>query len=228
MKLTRLLIPCIVAALLVASISSLVNAQSVQTVTSTQDCGDAAVVNAEGINMFAYDVIQNVEMDGVNGCAGWISGRTYHCNWTIRLDYINPAFINGSSYILFYLPSPMGSQPIDRPVVTNVTAQPVKSQVQLNSAEKTGILSATFIPENDSVYFDLWLRFAVYINGVNCTSGLQTGCRQDPTISTEVFSSADAMMLAFVPEFPFAPMVLGLLATVSVFLLVVKRRKLIH
>ena len=197
------------------------------TIVSTGDCGDAAVINPEGTNMFAYDVVQNVETESVNGCLGWISSRTYHCNWTIRLDYINPAFIKGSSYILFYLPAPLGAFPIDRPIVTNVTAQPVKNQVQLSSAEKTGVLSANFTPENvSSVYLTLWLRFVVYINGINSTADLRTGHRQDPIISLEVFSSADKMALAFVPEVPSAPIILGLLAAVSVFLIVVKRRKL--
>jgi hypothetical protein len=77
---------------------------------------------------------------------GWSSGNTYQVNWTIRLDYVNQDILNGSSYILFYLPSPIDTNP-------NVTTKAITNQTQLSLTQKTGILSATFTPENTTGYY---------------------------------------------------------------------------
>ena len=93
----------IILLLVTLASAAVTNAQTPQTKINTRDFGDTAVLNPAGTNIFAYKVVQSVQTEkGGN----WISGKTYQCNWTIQLDYVNQEFINDSNYILFYLPTP--------------------------------------------------------------------------------------------------------------------------
>ncbi len=199
------------------------NAQSSPTQVVSRDFGDIAVLNSEGTNIFAFDVIRSVETE-VDG--NWVSGNTYNCNWTIRLDYINQGFINGSSYILFYFPTPLDNDPDYMPINTNVTVKALNNQTQLSLTQKNGTLSATFTPQNtDGYFFGFNLRFVVYINGVNSTAGLGTGSCPSFGFSTEVHSTAEELVSA--PEFSSTALILVLIALVSVGVLVVKQRRLV-
>ena len=201
------------------------NGQSPQTQIIPRDFGDTAVLNAEGINMFAYSVNQSLEQEYPGG---WINGNIYECNWTVSLDYVNQDFINGSSYILFYLPTPIDTDPLYMPINTNVTAQGAINQIQLNQTQKTGILSATFKPENtDGYYFGLNLRLAVYINGVNSSADLSKGAGENPGFSTEVYNSTQDLETAYAPEFPSIAIGIFLMVMVSISVLVVRKQKLL-
>ena len=187
-----------------------------QTQTLTHDFGETAVVNSAGTNVFAYDVSQTAQCE-LSG--GWICGNTYQFNWTIRLDYVNQDFINGSSYILFYLPSPTDTD-------SNVTAQFIANQTQLSLTQKTGTLSATFKPENATGYgYSLNLPFAVYINGVNATYNLRPYTSQDVGFSTDILSNTKTSEVVQTPEFPSLPLIIGLFAAVSVGVLIIARTR---
>lgn len=202
---------------------SVTDAQSPQNEIRTCDYGDTAVLNPAGTNIFAYKVVQSWETEKGGG---WISGETYQCNWTIKLDYVNQDFINGTSYIMFYLPTPLGTNLDYIPLNPNVATQAINNQTQLSNTQKAGTLTAIFTPENTTSFtFGLGLQFAVYINGVNSTDDLKTGACQSPFFSTEVYSSTEALEVAQAPEFPSAIAILMLLAATSVGLLMVKRRR---
>jgi hypothetical protein len=210
------------------------NAQTPQANIYTHDFGDTAVLNSEGTNIFAYKVIQSEQTENY-GC--WINGETYQCNWTIRLDYVNQEVINGSSYILFYLPTPLDKDPLYMPLNPNVTAQPVINQIQLSLTQKNGTLSAVFKPENTTGYFfGLNLRFAVYINGVNSTANLSKGACQEPGFSHTVYNSLEEMEIVMAStaavteppvdsEFPYTVLILAVFAAILISTLVARKRR---
>jgi hypothetical protein len=233
MKTTRILASILVVVLLVISESTIiVHAQSVQKQTFfTDDYGDTAEINSAGTNVFAYDLSQSLQNEP-NG--GWISGDTYQVNWTIRLDYIDQDIINGSSYVLFYLPSPLDTN-------SNVVTQVITNQTQLSLTQKTGTLSATFKPENATgYYFSLNLRFAVYINGVIAPYHLRTDASQNADISTVIsqnteispntLSNENPLEVAQAPEIPSLAVVTTLLIAVTVFsvVLLMVRKRIVH
>jgi len=191
-----------------------------QTQMLTHDFGETAIVNSIGTNVFAYSVSQIVECEP-NG--GWICGNTYRVNWTVRLDYVNEAFINGSSYILFYLPTPSDTD-------SNVTVQFIENQTQLNLIEKTGTLSATFKPQNGTGYgYSFNLPFAVYINGVNATANFKPYISQEVGFSTDLLplNNAQRSEVTKTPEFPLS-MIIALFSISAVLValfIVVKVRK---
>lgn len=185
-----------------------------QTQMLTRDFGETAIVNSAGTNVFAYDVSQTAQCEP-NG--GWIWGNTYQVNWTVRLDYVNEDCINGSSYILFYLPTPTDTD-------SNVMTQFITNQTQLSLSQKTGILSATFTPQNGTGYgYSLNLPFAVYINSVNATDNLRPYTSQDVGFSTDLLNNAHTSEVVQTPEFPSLFLIIALFAAVSVALLFVVR-----
>ncbi len=229
MKTTNVIVFLFVIVLLVISgNAAMVQTQSSQTQILTHDFGDNAEINSADTNVFAYDVSQSLENEP-NG--GWVSDNIYQVNWTIRLDYINQDIINGSSYILFFLPSPLDTN-------SNVATQAITNQTQLNLTQKTGTLCVTFKPENITGYFfSLNLRFAVYINGVIATNHLRTDASQNAGFSTEIsqntefspntLSNENSLEVAQAPEIPSLAVVTTLLIAVfviSLVLLMVRKR----
>jgi hypothetical protein len=181
------------------------------------DFGDTAEINSSGTNVFAYDIGQNMQTEP-NG--GWITGNTYQVNWTIRLDYVNQDIVNGNSYILFYLPSPLSTEPA---CVTQI----VINQTQLSLTQKTGTLSAAFTAGNATGYFfGLNLKCALYVNGVIYNGTLRTDVPQDATFSTDVLNNEAPSQTTAAPEFPSMLIVLIVIAlSLSVAIAVIRRNR---
>ena len=181
------------------------------------DFGDTAEINSSGTNVFAYDISQNMQTEP-NG--GWITGNTYQVNWTIRLDYVNQDIVNGNSYILFYLPSPLNTEPV---CVTQI----VINQTRLSLTQETGTLSATFTAGNATGYFfGLNIKCALYVNGVIYNDTLRTDVPQDATFSIDVLNNETSSQSTSAPEFPsllLVPIVIAL--SLSVAIAVIRRNR---
>ncbi len=232
MKTSNLFAITLIIALVTLGSAVFVHGQTAQKQTFTQDFGDCAYVNSAGTNVFAYDIIQSYQTEPNGG--GWISGQSYQANWTIRLDYVNQTIINGSSYIVFYLPQLNGSY-IERGfppenVSQDVPVEASTNQTQLSLEQKTRTLSATFEVENNSegFYQNINFPFRVYSNGEIIYSGTTT--THDCDISSEIINSqspASNHQFSDAPEFP-SLVVLAVFLVLSLFAvttLAIRKRK---
>jgi hypothetical protein len=232
MKASSLLAITLIMALIILGSAILVRGQTTQKETFTQDFGDCAYVNSAGTNVFAYDIIQSYQTEPNGG--GWISGSSYQANWTIRLDYVNQSIVNGSSYIVFYLPQLNGSY-IERGFPPENVSQEVpvvasNSQTQLSLEQKTGMFSATFEVENNSegFYQNFNFPFRVYSNGEIIYSGTTN---QDCDISSQIMNSqspASNHQFSDAPEFPSSLIILSLLLSVFFVAAILRHRKFMN
>ena len=157
----------------------LVNAQ---TQITTCDQGDFRQTDPKGNLIFAYDVQESFETEPLGG---WINGNTYHLNWTIRLDYINPVFLNDSNYFIqFSLPKQIDNCP-------GLQIQADNNQTLLNAAHKAGTLNATYKPSNLTSYYSVVkIPFTVLINGAMLQNDWSTGIwQQESGFSTNVMNN---------------------------------------
>ncbi len=126
-----------------------------QTEFFTSDKGDRAHLTADGKSVFACGATINIETEQGGG---WLPDRTYLVNWTLRLDYVNRQFLNGSNFYIQF------SWPSLEQLTPTIPAETVINQTKLSLARTTGTLSATFTPtnESDGFYMNPEFPFSIY------------------------------------------------------------------
>ncbi|MCW4044261.1 MAG: hypothetical protein NWE94_01940 [Candidatus Bathyarchaeota archaeon] len=129
-----------------------------QTEVYTYNHGDKAHLTAAGGRaVFACSAIISFEAESKGG---WLPNKTYIVNWTLRLDYVNSEFLNGSNfYILF-------SWPLLETLTPTIPAETMVNQTQLSLVHKNGTISAAFTPTStsDGFYMNPEFPFAIYVD----------------------------------------------------------------
>jgi len=169
------------------------------------DFGDIAYVDSTKTNVFALDVNQSVETEPNGG--GWISGKEYQVNWTIRLDYANPDILKGNTFcIVVSLPS-LSKDP-------NVVILASTNKTQVSLAQKNATLSAIFKPGNVSEGFfcNVDLPFVIYIYRTIYDSGV---FYQRCNFATTIANRQNSVEIITAPEFPSIAIILALIAAVA-------------
>jgi len=129
-----------------------------QTKVFTHDVGDKAQTTEEGKSVFAVDATISMETEPEGG---WLPNKTYHVNWTLRLDYVNSEILNGSNFYILYAWPPLET------LTPTIPAEAIVNETKLSLAHKTGTISAAFTPTNTSEGFFMNpdFPFAIYVNG---------------------------------------------------------------
>ncbi|MGD6805485.1 MAG: hypothetical protein ACQCN4_00790 [Candidatus Bathyarchaeia archaeon] len=129
-----------------------------QTTVFTHDVGDKAQTTKEGKSVFACDATISMETEPQGG---WLPNKTYHVNWTLRLDYVNSEILNGSNFYILYSWPPLET------ITPTIPAETIVNETRLSLAYKTGTISAAFTPTNtsDGFFMNPDFPFVVYVNG---------------------------------------------------------------
>jgi hypothetical protein len=102
---------------------------------------------------------------------GWLPNKTYHVNWTLRLDSVTPQFLNGTNFYIFFSWPPLET------VIPTIPAETLVNQVKLSLEHREGTLSAAFTPTEDSdgFFMNPEFPFAVYVDGEALTEEWASG-----------------------------------------------------
>ena len=147
----------VIFAIVFLVVSAAASSVYAQTEIFTGNTGDKAHLTTDGKSVFACSATIGIETEKGGG---WLPNKTYQVNWTLRLDYANREFLNGSNfYIIFSWP------PLEQ-LTPTIPAEAIVNKTRLSLEHKTGIISAVFTPTNtsDGFYMNPEFLFAIYVD----------------------------------------------------------------